>query len=830
MSKLIIYTGYRWALGIAALSVLILIIAGNITKKDAELVSLQLAADYILDKDRTNQDLLVAIKELKEIKSSSDPSFLAIQKKILLSHPAFNYDLLFITRKQYQKDHHNTATLFQLGEINDFKFEGGSALKKINLRSGDVNTLYESDSGVVRDPEVSYDGKEIILSFRKNMKDDYHIYRTTVEGGELYQITLDSGISDIDPVYLPDGDIVFSSTREPKYCMCNRHIMANLYRMESDGANIIQLSKNTLFEGHASLLSDGRLIYDRWEYVDRNFGDAQGLWTSNPDGTNHAIFYGNNMNSPGGVIEPRSIPGSNHIACIFGSCHDRPWGALVVLDRTKGVDGEGSVEHIWPAEARAMIGVGNWDKFMELNIRYEDPFPLDDAFILCSRSIQKGKPLHEKMGLFLVDIFGNEILIHEEEDGCFDPMPIAPRQKEPTIPVRSDYGDKPGYFYVQNVYEGTHMEGIEPGSIKYFRVVETPEKRTFTPDAWGGQGQQAPGMNWHSFEGKRILGEAEVEDDGSVYVEVPAGKFVYFQLLDGNRKMLQSMRSGTMVQPGEVRGCIGCHEDRLSVPLNQNKLPLAMKKRPSSFVESARNADMFSYAHMVQPIFDRHCIKCHDFGQDNESGLVLAGDKNPFFNASYVDLHVKKIINPIGGGPAAIQQANSWGAKASKLVDIVDQDHHDVAISDNEKQMLYTWLDLNAVYYPSYESAYPANPAGRSPLTKDEISELGDLTKTDFNALKAHQRAVGPQISFERPELSPCLQNLIKGSKKYNKALEIIYVGQQRLEDIPRADMDGFEPAEEQQRKIKRYLEQKEKERLFREALANGEKRYDEQK
>ena len=821
---------HHYLFAIMMLLVLVIALSGIDEKEDAKLRALKEATGYILAKNPDNSQLKDAIKELDELSSSAVPDFIRLQKTILFSHPAFDQDLLFLTRKQYQKDHHNTATLFQKGEINESKFEGGSAIKRINLRSGDVNTICASETGVLRDPELSYDGNEIILSFRKDINDDYHIYTIPAEGGQLKQLTFDQGISDIDPTYLPDGDIIFSSSREPKYCMCNRHIMANLYRMEADGANIVQLSKNTLFEGHPALLSDGRVIYDRWEYVDRNFGDAQGLWTSNPDGTNHAIFYGNNMNSPGGVIEPRNIPGSNNISCIFGSCHDRPWGALAIIDRTKGVDGEASVVDIWPKEARALIGKGNWDKFMELDVRYEDPLPLDDAFILCSRTIQRGKPLSEKMGLFLIDRFGNEVLVHEEEASCFDPMPIVAREKEPVIPVRSNYDDSPGYFYVQNVYEGTHMEGVAPGSIKYFRVVETPEKRTFTPDAWGGQGQQAPGMNWHSFEGKRIIGETEVEDDGSVYVEVPSGKFVYFQLLDEDKKMVQSMRSGTMVQPGEVRGCIGCHEDRLSVPLNQKNLPLAMRKQPASFIEHEQEEEFFSYASQVQPIFDNHCLKCHDFGAENESGLILAGDKNMFFNASYVDLHVKKVINPIGGGPSDIQQAYSWGAKSSKLVEVLEEDHHEVVLSDHEKQMLYTWIDLNAVYYPSYESAYPDNPAGRSPLTHDEMKELGELTKTDFKALKAHQRTVGPQISFDRPELSPCLNSLKKGSKKYNRAIDIIISGQKRLQQIPRADMEGFEPSEEQKKQIEKYLIQLDKERLFREAIANGEKRYDEGK
>ena len=69
-------------------------------------------------------------------------------------------------------------------------------------------------------------------------------------------------------------------------------------------------------------------------------------------------------------------------------------------------------------------------------------------------------------------------------------------------------------------------------------------------------------MNWHSFENKRILGVVPVEEDGSVHFEVPSDRFVYFQLLDQDGKMIQSMRSGTIIQSGEVQACVGCHESR----------------------------------------------------------------------------------------------------------------------------------------------------------------------------------------------------------------------------------------------------------------------------
>ena len=251
--------------------------------------------------------------------------------------------MIFVVRKQYKKDHHNTATLFQYGEINQLSFTPGAKLMVLNTKTGDSKEILSTESGIIRDPEVSFDGTRILFSYRKNAGDDYHIYEINADGSNLKQLTFASGVSDIDPLYLPNNQIIFSSTREPKYCMCNRHIMANLYRMNPDGSNIVQLGKSTLFEGHSALMNDGRVIYDRWEYIDRNFGDAQGLWTMNPDGTKHAIYYGNNTASPGGIIDPRPIPDSKLILCIFGSCHDRPWGALTLLDRSKGVDGKESV-------------------------------------------------------------------------------------------------------------------------------------------------------------------------------------------------------------------------------------------------------------------------------------------------------------------------------------------------------------------------------------------------------------------------------------------------------------------------------------------------------
>ena len=589
--------------------------------------------------------------------------------------------ILFVARRQYKPDHQNTETMFQTGEINTASFEGGGALRVLDpAGGGTVRTLLETPDGIIRDPAVHFDGDRILFAMRRNIEDDYHLYEINADGSGLKQLTFAPGVSDIDPLYLPNGDIVFSSSREPKYCMCNRHIMCNLYRMDGDGANIRQIGKSTLFEGQAALLPDGRLLYNRWEYVDRNFGDAQGLWTVSPDGTNHAVYWGNNTQSPGAVLNAVPVPGTQQVLCVFSSCHDRPWGALAPIDRRLGVDGaengvrSSSVLQTWPASAMELVGEGDpkrfhIDVFTQVSPKYEDPFPLDAGNFLCVRTIGAG----EKTGIFLVDTAGKESLLYAEGDenspfGCYDPMPLAPSPRPPALPYRTDLAAASGTFYVANVYEGTHMEGVAPESVKYLRVVESPEKRTFTQPAWNGQGQQAPAMGWHDFNNKRILGTVPVEPDGSAHFSVPADTYVYFQVLDERGMMIQSMRSGTIIQPGETQGCTGCHEERRSAPPLQHTPSVMALTRPPSGLEGWHGAPrFFSYQREVQPVFDRHCVRCHDYGRKAGKTLNLAGDRDLTFNTAYNELWRKGIIKVVGAGPAQVQPAYSWGSHASRL-------------------------------------------------------------------------------------------------------------------------------------------------------------------
>src|SRR5512138_1781683 len=123
-------------------------------------------------------------------------------------------------------------------------------------------------------------------------------------------------------------------------------------------------------------------------------------------------------------------------------------------------------------------------------------------------------------------------------------------------------------------------------------------------------------MNWHDFNNKRILGTVPVEPDGSASFEVPSDRFVYFQLLDQEGLLVQSMRSGIIVQSGEHAGCVGCHEERRAAPSpTSGDPPLALRRPPDPLRGWHGPPREFNYLAEVQPVFNKHCVSCHDFGK-----------------------------------------------------------------------------------------------------------------------------------------------------------------------------------------------------------------------
>ncbi len=794
------------------------------------------------------------LARLEKIADPKSAEYRQLQREALLNHPHVKgYKWLVEVRNQYWGSHGPINTMFQNGDLNKADMGGlkewgshGGRFEVISISdSGEVvcsSILGEEKEGIFRDADVRFDGKKILYSMRKNKDDDYHLYEMNLDGSDKRQLTFGSQISDVDPVYMPDGKIVFSSTRDPKFCQCNRHISLNMFSMERDGANIEQISYNNLADFHSSLMPDGRLLYSRWEYVDRHFGPSLGLWTTNPDGTRHALFMGNNAWSPGSMVDARVIPGTDKVVCIYGACHDLPWGALVVVDRSKGLDGNAPVEHIWPQSGRELIEPESdpnynfnmkysWhiDKMNHLNARYEDPYPIHDVengnggghFFMVSKALkgplksygnrQKREPVD--MAIMLVDVFGNEVEVYNVEDpkvSPYGPIPLSARPTPPTIPNTVDLTKDHGFLYVNDVYVGTgdEMSAVKRGDIKYLRIIEAPPKRFWDSRfLWGIDAAQVTAMNWNLTNNKRIIGDVPVEKDGSAYFQIPSDCYVQIHALDENKQMIQAMRSGTIVRPGETQGCIGCHENRLQAPLATNAQPLAMKRAPSKIDPWLNNENLteslpFNYLTDVQPIFDKHCISCHDYDKKAGDVINLSGDLSLPFNISYTELMRKsgthytgpedKLVNLVHDGPPGVLPAYSWGSHRSTLVKMLKDGHQNVKLSPAELERIVSWIDVNGVYYGRYESSYP----GRNPILALEGNVWGKLS-TIMNEWKVRKNMLefimknGPLINFTRPEKSECLKH-IADEKRRENALKYITEASELLKKIPRIDQTNI--------------------------------------
>lgn len=790
-------------------------------------------------------------------------TFSAFAAEFAKSKPLADKSIVCVLRAQYPVDHHNTANIFQRGEINQNSWhklaKGGSRLFKIDFDAEgnpSQTILLELPKGIIRDVEASYDASHILFSMRKSFEDSYHIYEMDLKSRKIKQLTRLAEVSDIDPIYLPDGDIAFASTRAAKYCGCNRHIMCNLYKMSPDGANITQIGNSIEFEGTPSITRDGKILYTRWEYVDRNFSGAQGLWTCNPDGTRHALYWGQETKNP--ALNGIQIPNSNKVAAILSSCHDIAWGALAIIDKNIGVEGEKSVVKIFPESARKLIdkpGDKYADSMKAVKIKYEDPEPISEKFILSSRQASEKS---QTMNLYLTDIeSGTDVLVGKSTEGMglFDAKLLARRTPPMTAaPQRSYDTSEKALAYVSDVYEGTHLKGVKRGDIKYLRIVENPPKLYWSGGYWENEGSQAPAMNYDDYDDKIILGTVPVESDGSAYFEVPAEKFIYLQALDANGDMLQTMRSGMSILPGEIASCAGCHESRAAPPPASLRHSLALKRKPSKIkpVPAGATGSEFSYIKNIQPILDKHCVKCHDFGGKGSEKIVLCGDRGLVFNQSYLQLHSKKAISAIGAGPDAVVEANTWGAKHSKIVRMIRNGHSGVKMPESEFAVLRAWIDLNAPYYSTEDSAYPQNPSGRSPLAFAEIQRIFELAAPEAEKIGYSKKEILEQkapfgvwknnviknriaarlyrfeiVSFDRPEMSPILKAIPKGTPAYGEALEIIRQGARRLDSKPRADMESFASSEDAKTKNKRAAALRRLEESARKAIENGEKFFD---
>jgi len=529
-------------------------------------------------------------------------------------------------------------------------FRAGTALCLMELDSSGaaMRTLIEDPKGVIRDPDVSYDGKRILFAWKKDdRKDDYHLYEMDVATQKVRQLTSGLGYADYEPAYLPNGDIVFNSTRCVQIVDCWWTEVSNLYVCDKDGRFMRRLSFDQVHTNYPQVMDDGRVIYTRWDYNDRGQLYPQPLYQMNPDGTAQTEFYGNNSWFPTTIMHARGIPGTQKIITVLSGHHSHQRGKLAIIDRARGTQEADGVQLIAPVRETKAVRI---DAYGQSGEQWQYPYPISETeFVVAYHPDPGGNRKYKgTFGIYWMDIDGRrELLAWDEKISCNQSVPLASRRRPHVRPSQVDWRRKNGVYYVKDVYEGPGLKGIERGTVKRLRVVALE----FRAAGVGRNGNGGPAggalvstpvsVRNGTWDVKRVLGTTPVYEDGSAMFTVPARMPVYFQLLDEKNHVVQSMRSWSTLQPGETFSCVGCHEDKSDVPAPKSTVALALGRGAQPLDPFYGPPRGFSFPKEIQPILSKHCVRCH-----NDRSAVPTGGKK-----KNVPLPIKDMspLVPIGG-------------------------------------------------------------------------------------------------------------------------------------------------------------------------------------
>jgi hypothetical protein len=638
----------------------------------------------------------------------------------------------------------------------------GGNLCVLSLPDGKVTELVPSLAGGIIDRfDLSFDGQRVVFSYKAAPGKGFRLYEVNTDGSGLRQLTHDppdeaariarywhprqrpAGVyrhhtDDFHPCYLPDGAICFASTRCEQGVLCDQSdsLSVNvLYRRELDGT-LTQLSQGALSESTPSVMNDGRILYTRWEYVDKGVIAVQALWAMRPDGTGTVEVYGDEIAEPPVLIHARAVPGRPNQTVTTATMH-HPFavGPILLLDTSRDIRSLDPIRNLTPDTSLSVAGIGSFPngerythwrngRWVGDNIGplFSEPYPLAAPasnagagkyfLVTCNPDQSWNHP--SAYGLYLIDIFGNRVpILQDREISCWQPVPLRPRPVPPQVAVAAEAMEPMATVVLRDVYQG--LTGVGRGTVKYLRVLEQIPRPWSARRFWPkdeAHGQHAiVSLNAHIYV-KVLLGVVPVHEDGSAHFRVPADRNLFFQALDGDYLEVNRMRTFVDYQPGETRSCIGCHEPHASAPPLHGH-PEALAHAPDA-VSPQPGDDGPRPLHFptdIQPILDRHCVRCHS-GEQPKAKLNLSGTLTTYFSTSYEQIMRRglvRVIQEFKGPQQRAQKRNvkplppySLGSHASKLIAVLRKGHHRVQLSREDMLRLTTWVDANAPYYGSY--------------------------------------------------------------------------------------------------------------------------------
>ena len=667
----------------------------------------------------------------------------AVRRKVALANPLLDFDrLLFITR-------HRPGFNHMCDQYYGINAKPGGSLYVLSDPFGPNPKVRDvlADAVVARgrlkgskleggsfvSPDLSYDARTVAFAYVECQGDtahryhtdpsrghwhegrSYHVFRVNVDGSGLEQLS-DGTWNDFDPCWLPNGRLAFITERRGGYLRCGRECPTyTLYDMAADGSDIVQLSPHETNEWHPSVTHDGRIIYTRWDYVDRHGCTAHLPWITTLDGRDSRAVHGNfapRPTRPDMELDVRAVPRSHKFVATAAPHHGQAFGSLVLIDpHVEDDDGMAPVKRITPEVAFPESQGGAQV--------YGTAWPLSETYYLCVYDPgmrpgvggQGGGYLRGDYGIYLVDAFGNKELIYRDPDiACQSPIPLRPTllpRADPllaagTAPAAAGPaadGPAEATLAVVNVYDGLKPwpEGTRVTALRVLQVLPMtvpsggPPHETAIREASAGDSVVPI---------RYVLGTVPVEEDGSAHFTVPSNKEIFFQALDARGLAVQSMRSATYLQKGERLLCQGCHDRRHRAPGPPATVPLAMRREPSRLRPDVDGSNPFSYPRLVQPVLERYCVECHTKNPKKAPNLAREPIEKKWY-ASYNSLAPKYGFHSYGDGYRTTP--GQFGARASKLFEILSKGHHDLKLPEEDLHRIALWLDCASLFYGVYE-------------------------------------------------------------------------------------------------------------------------------
>ncbi len=444
---------------------------------------------------------------------------------------------------------------------------------------GSLQQLTNFKDGWVADLEVSYDGKRIMFSRRGEAGVDpfWHIYEMNADGSDLRQIT-DGPYLDVHPNYMPDGRIVFTTSRTAIRDEYHGYPANGLAVMNRDGSDIHIIGLNMGRDNEPIIGEDGKILFTRLELFYSRNKTEHNLISVSPDGTRPVTLYG-----PERREFHYDIKGAQALSAprhrILRMTQPQQWdGQEILMNTFKGpmiVEG--------PTKERMLMKNNDYS--------IATPYKIDDNTLLCSAG--KRPPINKKSGfakedkkldlwapvdhgLNFLNIETGEFtpIYNDPTTSEFEARPLQPR-KIPPIAMESPLTREDaftGKMFCNSIYNTRQTYVKQRG--KYVRVNEgiPTIARHNTHNA---------GVAWRNHGGAigRIWGTFPVAADGSFAVELPADRLFHFQVLDADFRVVGNEFIWQYARPSENRSCVGCHEEPGAAP-NSTTFPIAHRQAP----------------------------------------------------------------------------------------------------------------------------------------------------------------------------------------------------------------------------------------------------------